>query len=78
VYGERKRKARCFEDCEKKREELRTTWSNRSLVGLWRIISLIFLTFLNLWIFVLLLACKGDFMYTSYVLGCASLGSSMK
>jgi hypothetical protein len=39
----------------------RTYWSNRFLVGLGRIISLHFLTFLNLWIFVLLLVCKGDF-----------------
>jgi hypothetical protein len=39
----------------------RTTKSNRFLVGLWRIISLNFLTFLILWIFVFLLECKGDF-----------------
>jgi hypothetical protein len=60
----RERNARCFEDCEKTKEELKNTWSNRFLVGLWRIISLNFLTFLNLWIFVLLLACKGTFFIT--------------
>jgi hypothetical protein len=35
-------------------EELKTSWSNRFLLGLGRIISLMFLTFLNLWLFVLL------------------------
>jgi len=55
---------------EKRRKSLRTFWSNGFLVGLGHIITLNPLTFLNLWTFVLLLACKGGLsMYRSCVLG---------
>jgi hypothetical protein len=47
----------------------RTSWSNRFIYGRGRIIFLIFLTLLNLWIYVLLII-NGDYLlYIFYVLG---------
>jgi hypothetical protein len=56
----RERDAICFEDCEKTWEELKNNLV-KSLFS-WTVahISLGFLIFLNLWIFVFLLALKGD------------------
>jgi hypothetical protein len=53
-------RVRCLKIVRRQGKSSRITWSNHFLFG--RIISLNFLTFLSLWIFVFLLACKENFL----------------
>jgi hypothetical protein len=48
-------------------KSLKTSWSNHFIYGQGHLIFLMFLTFLNLWIYVLLVI-DGDYLYTSCVL----------